>query len=291
MTFEPNAYGPDPLAIRVNDKVVWAPVLGHTLTFLAGKPEPALILPGSTPGELMAGPGFAPIGLTPGPGGFSASFDGTNQISSGDLSQVPNAVPVVTITFTKAGTFGYICLFHPGMRGTVEVRDSSAALPETPAQAKTRGQVTLGALKAKAQAIPAMVRPVNANGIHTALAGAGSAWGAGVLGFINGDQTVKRGETVVWAWADPFELHTVTFTSGGAPPALIEPRPQPSGPPQLVIPASVALPSGDTYTGTGIANSGLQPYGGTWALKFDAPPGAYAYLCLLHPWMNGTITV
>src|SRR6266545_1988844 len=93
MLFEPNAYGPDPLAIRVNDKVVWAPVLGHTLTFLAGKPEPALILPGSAPGELMAGPGFAPIGLTPGPGGFSASFDGTNQVSSGDLSQVPNATP------------------------------------------------------------------------------------------------------------------------------------------------------------------------------------------------------
>jgi len=96
---------------------------------------------------------------------------------------------------------------------------------------------------------------------------------------------------MVWTFADPFELHTVTFTSGGAPPALIEPRPQPSGPPALVIPASLALPSGDTYRGTGIATSGLQFYGGAWALTVDAPPGAYAYLCLLHPWMMGTITV
>jgi plastocyanin len=289
--FEPMAFGPDPLVIRVGDKVVWAPVAGHTVTFSAGKPDPALILPGTAPGELMAGPGFGPIGVTPGPGGLSASFDGTNQISTGDLSQVPNVAPVLTVTFTKTGTFGYICLFHPGMRGTVEVRDAAAALPETPAQAKTRGQVTLGALKAKAQAIPGMVRPVAANGVHTALAGAGSAWGASVLGFVNGDKTIRRGETVVWTFADEMELHTVTFTSGGAPPALIEPRPQPSGPPALVIPATVAQSSGDTYNGTGIANSGLLPYGGSWALKFDAPPGAYAYLCLLHPWMTGTITV
>jgi plastocyanin len=290
--FEPMAYGPDPLVIRVGDKVTWSPVVGHTVTFPAGKPEPALFLPGPGQGELTAGPGLGPIGVTPSASGITATFDGTNQISTGDVEQaLPGTAPLFTVTFSKPGTFGYICLFHPGMRGSVEVRAADAALPETPAQAKTRGQVTLGAIKAQAQALPGMIRPVHSGSVHTALAGAGNGYGASVLGFVNGDLTVKRGDTVVWTFADPFELHTVTFTSGGAPPAFVEPRPQTSGPPLLVIPASVASPSGDTYSGTGMANSGLMPYGNTFALRFDAPPGAYAYLCLLHPWMNGTVTV
>ncbi|HEU5319009.1 MAG TPA: hypothetical protein VFX49_23060, partial [Chloroflexota bacterium] len=224
--------------------------------------------------------------------GISAAFDGTSQISTGDVLQaLPGTPPVLTVTFTKTGTFGYVCLFHPGMRGAVEVRAADAALPETPAQAKTRGQVTLGAIKAQAQALPSTIHPVSAGSVRTALAGAGNGNGASVLAFINGNQTIRRGDTVIWTQADPFELHTVTFTSGGTPPALIEPRPQPAGPPLLVIPASVAGPSGDAYAGTGIAHSGLLTYGNAWALRFDAPAGTYAYLCLLHPWMNGAITV
>jgi plastocyanin len=290
--FEPMAYGPDPLVIHVGDKVTWAPVVGHTVTFPAGKPQPALILPGPAQGELMAGPGFAPIGVTPSASGITATFDGTNQISTGDVEQtLPGTAPLFTVTFTKAGTFGYVCLFHPGMRGAVEVREASQPLPESPAQAKARGQATLGAIKAQAEALPASIRPVNIGTLHTAFAGAGNGNGASVLGFINGSPTIKTGDTVLWTWADPFELHTVTFTSGGAPPALVEPRPQAGGPPMIVFPAAVAQPSGDTYNGTGMANSGLLPYGGSFALRFDAPAGTYNYMCLLHPWMNGTITV
>ena len=290
--FEPMAYGPDPLVIHVGDRVVWAPVAGHTVTFPAGQPEPALILPGTAPGEFMLGPGFAPAGVTPGPGGLSGTFDGKSPLNSGEPMQAfPDAPPVLTVTFTNTGTFGYVCLFHPGMRGTVEVRAANAALPETPAQAKTRGQVTLGALKSKIQMDAGQIRPFSANGVHTSLAGIGNGYGASALAFINGDKTINRGDSVVWTQADPFELHTVTFSSGGPPPEFVEPRPQPSGPPQLVIPANVAMQSGTTYNGTGLANSGLLQYGGTFALRFDAPPGAYSYLCLLHPWMTGTITV
>jgi plastocyanin len=290
--FEPQAYGPDPLVIRVGDRVTWSPVAGHTVTFTAGKPAPALILPGSGAGELMLGPGFAPIGVTPGPTGISATFDGSAQVSSGDLGQaLPDVPPVMTVTFTKAGTFGYVCLFHPGMRGTVEVRDASAALPESPAQAKARGQATLGFLQSMIREQAGMVRPGDAAGIHTALAGMGNGYGASALAFINGDKTIARGDTVVWTNADPIENHTITYASGGAPPEFIEPRPQAGGPPQLVIPASVAQPSGNTYNGTGMANSGILFYGGTYALRFDAAPGTYGYLCLLHPWMTGTVTV
>jgi len=93
MTFEPNAYGPDPLAIRVNDKVVWAPVLGHTLTFLAGKPEPALILPGSAPGELLAGPGFAPIGSPPVPAALAPASTAPTRSARATSRRCPTPCP------------------------------------------------------------------------------------------------------------------------------------------------------------------------------------------------------
>jgi plastocyanin len=91
---------------------------------------------------------------------------------------------------------------------------------------------------------------------------------------------------------DPFEIHTVTFLSGAPAPEFIQPRPQPTGPPQLVIPANVVgAAGGGTYTGQGIVNSGILGNGHAFFLRFDAPPGAYEYVCLIHPTMKSTVTV
>ena len=60
---------------------------------------------------------------------------------------------------------------------------------------------------------------------------------------------------MVWTVADPLEIHTVTFVSGGEPRPFVEPRPGPAGPegpPLLVIPADIVNPTGGTaYTGQG----------------------------------------
>jgi plastocyanin len=59
-----------------------------------------------------------------------------------------------------------------------------------------------------------------------------------------------------------------------------------------VIPPAVAGPVGDgTYAGQGLVNSGILGNGGAAFLRFDAPPGAYEYLCLIHPTMRGRVTV
>jgi plastocyanin len=59
-----------------------------------------------------------------------------------------------------------------------------------------------------------------------------------------------------------------------------------------VIAANVAGPAGgNTYTGTGYLNSGILEAPGAFTVRFDAPPGRYDYLCLIHPFMTGTITV
>jgi plastocyanin len=285
-------YAPNPLAIRVGDTVTWrwspdnpAP---HTVTFTSGKPAPADIMPGPNPGELMLGPGTFPIGPAAAPGG-AIPYDGTELVNSG-IPNEPNAT--FSLTFTKTGTFGYLCLLHPGMRGEIEVREAGASLPETPAQAQARGQATIAAVLGRIQTGAAAVQSVNRDGVHTAMAGLGDGFGASAIQFLPADLTVRRGDTVVWAMPDPYEIHTISFTSGGTPPDFVEPRPQPSGPPMLVIPSTVAGPvGGATYTGQGLVSSGIVGNGGAYVLKFDAPAGTYEYLCLIHPTMRGRVTV
>jgi plastocyanin len=287
--YDSQAYGPSPVIIKAGDTVTWKFAGPHTVTFNSGKPDLPVIVPGPAQGELQLGPGAFPVGVaSSGP----TSYDGTQQINSGAPLQGPPDEFQFAVTFTKPGLFGYICTLHPGMRGEVEVREAGASLPETPAQAKARGQGTLASLVGKVKTDEQMVRPVNAPGVHVALAGIGDGFGASALKFIHGDRTVRRGDTVVWTNADPYEIHTVTFpTAGGNPPEFIQPRPQQAGPPALVIPANIAGPvGGDTFNGQ-YANSGIMGIGGSHALRFDAAPGSYAYLCAVHPWMTGTITV
>jgi plastocyanin len=287
-TFMAQGFYPGPLVIRAGDTVTWRWAMSpapHTVTFNAGRPPLADIMPGPGPGELMLGPASFPTGPT----GPNATFDGSVQASSG-IPGDPDAT--YSLTFTRPGLYGYVCALHPGMRAEIEVREAGASLPETPAQARARGQATIGALIDKMKTDVAMFRPASGAGIHTAVAGLGNGFGASYIQFLPGDVTVRRGDTVVWTMPDPFEIHTVTFLSGAAPPDFIEPRPQPSGPPQLVIPSSIVAPSGgSTYTGQGIVNSGILGNGASFILRFDASPGAYEYVCLIHPTMRATVTV
>ena len=140
------------------------------------------------------------------------------------------------------------------------------------------------------------LKPVLSGPVYTAVVGVDDSFGASALRFLPADLTVRRGEYVVWTWPGEMgEPHTVSFLSGAPAPEDIEPRPQPSGPPLLVIPAHIVQPpGGTTYTGQGVASSGMLGNlagVGNFALRFDAPVGTYAYQWLLHSEMKGTITV
>ena len=49
------------------------------------------------------------------------SFDGTSFKSTGVVQSFPPALVAPSITFTKAGTYTYVCLIHPKMGGVVQV--------------------------------------------------------------------------------------------------------------------------------------------------------------------------
>lgn len=282
------AYGPDPLIIRAGDTVTWSMGFPFAVTFNAGKPDLPVFVPGPGAGELMLGPGAFPTGVT----GTVTDFDGTKQVSSGMALQGPMTF---SLRFTKPGLYGYVHPLLPTMRGEVVVLESGAALPESPATAKARGQATLAALLGKAKAAATHATQVHqalSTGNPTVFVGVQDPYGASIDAFIGGNKTVRRGDDVVFAFGDPTIPHTVTFLSGAPAPDFVQPRPQPSGPPQLVVAANVANPvGGNVYTGAGMVNSGIMEAPGAFSVRFDAPAGAYDYLCLIHPFMKGTITV
>lgn len=99
--------------------------------------------------------------------------------------------------------------------------------------------------------------------------------------------TVNVGDSITFTKGAILE-HTVTFLSGTKPPELELPQPDK----RVLFNPEVAFPQGGkTYDGTGIANSGvLDGLGKSYTLTFTKP-GRYAFICLLHPGMQGTVVV
>ena len=102
-----NQFAPETVSVKVGQTVTWkdaSPYMPHTVSF-----QP----PFKSPNEPNA---FLPAGAKSGsgfPGGVA---------HSGIFGPAP-AFPVngFSLTFTKAGTYPYLCLLHPGMAGTVQV--------------------------------------------------------------------------------------------------------------------------------------------------------------------------
>jgi len=122
-------FGGENLTIKVGDKVTWSvekngPGTPHTITFLSGGSEPDLIAPElqpSGPPKLVLNPKVVePSPLPPAP------YSGTGYYNSGLIIKGGPMPQTYTLTFTKAGTYAYICILHndDGMKGTITVSPS-----------------------------------------------------------------------------------------------------------------------------------------------------------------------
>jgi plastocyanin len=300
-------YYPSHMTVNVGDTVSWVfpSVEPHSVTFDNGHLPPlyvVAIVPGPNPGELDLSTGEFPVGLDQ----INGVFDPKVLISSGVPEEPPDQRQPFTLSFNTAGVFTYNCSIHGNaMVGTVTVAAANAALPETPDQAKARGQGELGGAVASThgafEAFPPVSAPsmlASGSAVVPVTAGAqpGFQTNVAALAFFPGNITVHRGDSLIFTVADPQEIHTVTFLSGTAPPPFVDVRPQPAGPPKLIVPANVAGPmGGNTYSGSGYLNSGILFPGKSFTVTFDAPPGSYDYVCLIHADapqnMKGTITV
>ena len=304
------AFLPAAIVVRAGDTVVWK-VGGddiHTVTF--NPPPEALQLvipvPGGGPTDRMIPPqvGFG----TRAPNAPIEVLDGANFVTSGILATqppAPGAPPSDTfsLTFSKPGTYAFLCLIHTYMRGTVTVEANTAAdLPEQKAldaQAKTENDTWAGLVKGAVDASSKGASvPLGKSGNQMWFATAGFNLGnasAGTYSFGPKDLTVKAGDSVTWF---SNEFHTVTFNPTPPPADFVVAKPQANGPPLLTINPKIFFPArpADVYDPAQYYNSGVigpgLPNGSTFTLTFDKP-GTYAYYCSVHVGlgMKGTVTV
>ena len=301
---------PDSITINEGDSIVWKINAGefHAVNFLP---------PGQTSIEFTQVQGQDVV-LNPQvifPSGGPA-FDGTGGAASGLIGRDAGQVPEYKLTFSKAGTYGYVCPIHAvfdpgskqmvGMTGKVIVQPAGTAYPKTQAQIDADAATLIAADSSAAAAgasaattVPGPQPGPNGGMIHTVNIGYDSGV-ASYMRFAPTNLTIKAGDTVMWKQNSAMTPHTVTLLPDQGAPALTVVEPQGNGPPTVKLNPAILAPAGGTsYAGSGYYNSGFllplmdpTPAPRDYALTFTAP-GTYTYVCMLHVGMGmvGTITV
>jgi plastocyanin len=158
---ELQGFFPQNITIHVGDMVTWKQntLDIHTVTFTPGMnktPDLIVPVPGKN-GSLMINPIVA-FPVAPKGGMYNGSTYANSAIMGPDDTQSKN----FSLTFTKAGTYRYVCVVHAGenMTGRVIVENESVSIP-TPLMASTEGQKELDALRSQAEPLHAVA---NASG-------------------------------------------------------------------------------------------------------------------------------
>lgn len=310
-----NAFFPSRLTIHAGDRVRFVFEGFHTVTLPAkGQPDPALVQPdASRPVSGVNDAAGAPFWFNGRPTpllnpqvGLPAGghvYDGSQLVGSG-LPQEEGQVPPYVLRFPKTGTFKVDCGIHPGMDATIHVVPRGRRIPSARADAGLaarqirRGVATLNALNRRAKAAPGTVD-------------LGFDAGRAILYRFVTPAQVTAGTTVTFQMARPTtEVHTASFGPTSVLNQLandfVAPLPGTgqTGPPVLAFnpqafyasdPAQPVVYDGTNH-GDGFANTGLLssnrafPLPSSFKVTFTKP-GSYPFICLVHPFMKGTIKV
>ena len=300
------AFFPAALMIHAGDTVHWVANSNefHTVTFLAGSPAPSLIIPAprGAKSPLMANPQVA-FPAVPAHG----AYNGAAFVNSGLMGFAPGQAREFNLTFTKTGTFTYICLVHGEMMsGTIIVVDAAQTVP-TPDQDAAQANNEMNALWSQTpQVIKAAnnsIKPAikNPDGTYTQYISVGYAQGQiDLMSFFPSKLVVHPGDTIVWSpSATDMAPHTVSFLNGAPDINFISVQPQAHGAPLLLVNPAALFPAqaGQPLTRDGIYHSGFinpaQPGPHTFSLKIGDVSGWIDYECLLHDanGMNGSLFV
>ena len=321
---EANDYFPHSLTIHVGDTVsltgmqsnfhtVDLPPNGKgalTLIVPSGKPAPATNdFAGSPFWWSVASP--APPELTfnstlLGPSG-GKTYNGKSRIDTGLPLGPPKSL---NVKFLKAGSYHYFCDVHYNMQGIIIVKPSSAKVPSAAAVKKSvAAQVKTDTSTAKALAA---VKP-STTSVSVGRAGKHNVE---ILAMFPSQLTVKVGSTVTFSMPKGTgETHTATFGPAGdfnvtnqgpgfTPTGYVGQVAatfNSSGPfdPRAALPSSppgTAIDVSTTAHGNGFASSGPMtleknaPTPGSAKFAFTQA-GTYHYACMIHPFMQATVTV
>ncbi|MEO5953204.1 MAG: hypothetical protein ABIQ44_12130, partial [Chloroflexia bacterium] len=300
---------PATITVNVGDSVLWKFNSGnepHTVSFMGpitktldfAVPDPTYSPPAGAPPKIL----FNPIVVNPAGGD---TYDGSAFTNSGIRAADQPGPLEYKLTFSKSGTYDYVCLLHSGalpdgtkvgMIGKVVVQDAGSAYPMTPEQVMAEGRRLIDSDAQRAKDLePAMMAAVKpsetmADGStmhHITVGNMDMERNLEFQRFAPQNVTVKVGDTVEFSLGMAPAFHTITL---GDEPDVLLVEPQPAGPPKIVFNPAVLFPSGGpVHTGTGYYNSGPlagpmdPPEAGlkSYSLKFTQA-GRYEYICVPH---------
>jgi plastocyanin len=319
--WEGQNFYPTTITINEGDTVVFKHNSGlepHTVTFLGPETAlPGLVVPDTS---VTPSPGQPPtLILNPSvllPAG-GTMFDGSAFTSSGFVeSDIPGPQDY-PLTFTKAGTYPYLCLLHTsatpdgslvGMKGTIIVQPAGTVYPMTPDQVAAAAQQQLSNDATNAKAAEAQIlneaasmkpeaMPDGTTKYHVVVGSMDMVNSLEYQRFAPSELTIHVGDSVEWAMTMPgfhnvamggeYEPFTIVPQQGGPPKALANP--------QFIFPMGGSTFDGSSYVNSGpLAAPGSPPSAGpqTYSLTFTKP-GVYEFICEVHDslGMNGHITV
>ncbi|MDA0182717.1 plastocyanin/azurin family copper-binding protein [Solirubrobacter phytolaccae] len=304
-----NAFYPGKLKVNVGDSVKFVPAGFHNVHLpKKGDGVTPFLIP---TGQKVAGSNDAagaPFwfngqdAIGPNPALFTAAGFGKKFTYSG-AAEIQSGLPgegakPMTVKFSKTGTYKVYCDIHPGMEASVTVAKKGAKVPtakQDAATVKKEGDATVKAAKG----LETKTQPAN-----TVALGSATKGGIEYLGMVPASLTVKSGTTVKFTMTKgSFEPHTATFGPGDVsdPNSYVgviaksfeSPAIDPRGLyPSDVTPVSLSPTThGNGFWSTGVLDAYSQtPQPMDASVKFDTP-GTYKYLCVIHPFMQGSITV
>lgn len=307
-----NAFFPSSIRVRAGDSVAFTPVGFHSIDFPAAGGRPlALIAP---TGKKITGVSDA--------AGIPFWFNNADQLGfdkrlltmkfgktlSKGATRVGSGLPLgdklkpFKVRFARSGTFTYFCNVHPKMKGTVRVVSKSSPVPSARADALRVKQQAAAALAVAKKLRGSVTPPAN-----TVSVGAEGKGGVTFFGFLPDKLTVPTGTTVKFAMpATSTEDHTATTGPGDADKATTYlgaiaksfqgavfdgratyPSEVPGTPPAGLSPAL----HGNGYWNSGVMDAlAASPLPAENSVRFTTP-GTYNFVCLIHTFMKGTVTV
>ncbi|MGB9185851.1 MAG: plastocyanin/azurin family copper-binding protein [Solirubrobacteraceae bacterium] len=299
-----NAFFNQRTTINVGDSVSFVLHGFHTVDIPAkGGTDQALIMPSGglvSGANDAAGKPFWFNGKVPNLGFNPALFARTGGKVYNGSSRVDTGLPLgpktkpMKVKFAKAGTYKFFCDVHPGMIGYVVVKPKGKAIPSATQDAAAQTAQATTAVK-QAKKLLTVKQPAN-----TVSLGEATPAGTELFAMFPASLTVKAGTTVTFRMsAKSRETHTATFGSvsylkplaksfqGG--PTISPIAAFPSDPTQPITESTSAHGNGFANTGT-LDNDPLTPLGASSKIDFTTP-GTYHFVCLIHPFMHGTIIV
>jgi plastocyanin len=308
-----NAYFRRVITIHKGDKVRWKINGFHSVTFVpSGGPPPPLVVP--DPANPVAGvndfagvpfwfngrPNLAinPTAAMP-QGGKTFT---PSELENSGLPLAEGPPPPYKLKFKRKGTFTYVCLVHPGMKGKVRVLGRGRSIPSAAADRRAARR-ELNVTLQRVQRLSAGRGTEDLD--KTIQAGNDRRSGATVYKFFPPAPTYRVGDTVTLQMPPrSTEAHTFTFgpTNGkdlyndqlaaNLLGPVLDPRGvYPSEDPTAGVPAYNGANHGNGFLNSGFLDvDAASPQPASTKVTFTAA-GTYSFICVIHPFMTAKVTV